>query len=80
MKRRTRVKILILFVLLFFAFPGQFSFAGAKGSKVKAGPSLVISQPTFEAGKVLEGGEVIHTFIIQNKGTKDLIIKSVKPG
>ncbi len=40
----------------------------------------MISNPTYEAGKVLEGSEIVHTFVLKNEGTKDLIIKNVKPG
>jgi hypothetical protein len=81
MERHTNVKLtLILFALFFFVASGKVSRAGTKDAKVKEGPSLVIAQPTFEAGKVLEGDEVVHTFIVQNKGSEDLVIKNVKPG
>ncbi len=54
--------------------------AGAAQKAAKGGPKIVIPQPTFEAGKVVEGDQITHTFIIKNKGDKDLVIKSVKPG
>ncbi len=77
MKKRA---ILVAFLFLTLVLPG-LSQAGTPGkAKPAAGPSLVISHPTFEAGKVLEGNEIVHTFILQNKGTKDLVIKNVKPG
>ncbi len=72
--------ILGFILLLFLASYGQVSRAGEKKAGTQEGPSMVISQPTFKAGNVLEGAEIVHTFIIQNKGTKDLVIKNVKPG
>ncbi|MBW1659212.1 MAG: hypothetical protein JRJ48_01780 [Deltaproteobacteria bacterium] len=72
--------LLYIFLLAFLVFYGPLLKAAEKTTKSKEGPSLVVAQPTFEAGKVLEGEEIVHTFIIQNKGTKDLVIKSVKPG
>ncbi len=77
MRRRA---CLVSFFFLFFALVGQ-PWAGSQGkSKPTGGPSLVISNPTYEAGKVLEGSEIVHTFVLKNEGTKDLIIKNVKPG
>jgi hypothetical protein len=43
-------------------------------------PHLVIAQQTFDAGKVIEGKEVSHAFVIKNQGSGALIIKQVKPG
>lgn len=44
------------------------------------GPAIFVPQPTFNAGKVIEGKILIHTFVIKNRGKSDLVIQSVKPG
>ena len=80
MERRKIKTLLNLFALIFLVFYGYSVGATEKDAKAKEGPSLVIVRPTFEAGKVLEGEEIVHTFVIRNKGIKDLVIKNVKPG
>ncbi|MBF0100551.1 MAG: hypothetical protein HQK77_06545 [Desulfobacterales bacterium] len=40
----------------------------------------VIPQPSYEFGSVMEGKEVIHDFIVQNKGNVNLDIINVRPG
>ncbi len=80
MKQVRTKNLLGIFLLLLLVFYGPLLRAAEKTNKGKDGPLLVIAQPTFEAGKVLEGEEIVHTFIVQNKGAKDLVIKNVKPG
>jgi len=76
-KRGGEIIAFFFLALLFFVIP---CMAGRMDVKSKDGPSIVILQPTFNAGKVTEGDVVVHTFMIQNKGTQTLVIKNVKPG
>jgi len=46
----------------------------------EAVPVAVVEEPSFEFGAVYEGVDVIHDFIIQNKGDADLEITGVKTG
>ncbi|MBT7086231.1 MAG: hypothetical protein HN931_08675 [Desulfobacterales bacterium] len=45
----------------------------------KGTPSAVIVSSKYEFPPVFEGVRVVHDFIIQNKGSAVLEIKSVKP-
>ena len=83
LKRKTAVFSVLLFALWVLFCPGVVTAAKkVKTVKtVKKGvPHLVVAPLTFEAGKVIEGKEVSHTFVIKNQGNATLIIKQVKPG
>jgi hypothetical protein len=41
---------------------------------------LIAAQPLFEFGRVLEGTEVVHDFLIVNRGSGDLRIDQVLTG
>lgn len=41
-------------------------------------PLAVVSAPVYQFGAVVEGQEVVHAFIVENKGTAALEIKRVK--
>jgi hypothetical protein len=43
-------------------------------------PAIVIEAKEYDAGEVYEGDEVIHSFIVKNKGKGELHINKVKPG
>ena len=43
-------------------------------------PSVFLPKDNHEFSQVVEGTQVLHDFIVQNKGTADLNIKKVKPG
>ena len=43
-------------------------------------PELTAAQPLFEFGRVLEGTEVVHDFLIENRGSGDLRIDQVLTG
>ncbi len=73
-----RFKILLVCVCCFL-FSVVNAFSDEKKT-VSNGPEMVVPEPSYTFEQVLEGEEVLHDFIIQNKGTSDLIIKKVKPG
>jgi len=63
--------------LLVFFFLGM---AYGVQNEVKNSPSAVFPEPGFEFDAVFEGIEVVHDFVIQNKGTATLDVKKVSGG
>lgn len=45
-----------------------------------AGPRLVIEEKTHDAGVILQGGIIEHSFTVFNKGDEILSINKVRPG
>ena len=45
-----------------------------------AGPAALFPQTLYEFSPVLDGAEVVHEFVVQNKGTATLSIDRVKTG
>ncbi len=43
-------------------------------------PEVNVVDPLFDFGRVLEGTEVIHDFLLENRGTGDLAIDQVRTG
>lgn len=43
-------------------------------------PSAFLREQTYAFESVVEGSEVIHNFILQNKGNETLFIENVKAG
>jgi hypothetical protein len=43
-------------------------------------PSLYVPEPSFQFESVVSGQEVNHDYILQNRGTAELEITSVKTG
>jgi len=63
----------ILFVLIPFSLFGQ-------SMDTPGTPSLYVPEPSFQFESVVSGQEVEHDYIVQNKGTAELEITSVKTG
>lgn len=63
--------------LIVFFFLGM---AYAVQNEVKGSASVVFPEPEFEFDAVFEGIEVVHDFVIQNKGTATLDVKKVSGG
>jgi len=74
---RYRVRFFIVFVL-FMPFFMAFSFASEKA--IQESPSAFFPRDKYKFNAVIDGAEVTHDFIIQNKGDAPLIIKDVKTG
>ena len=51
-----------------------------KESPAQGHPQMAIDDLNYDAGTVWEGEEVVHTFVIKNKGDAQLDITKVKPG
>ncbi len=58
---------------------GGSALAEEKPNKIPA-PSVLVPAPFFQFEPVLEGKDVLHDFIVQNKGDAELEIIKVQPG
>jgi uncharacterized membrane protein YciS (DUF1049 family) len=67
--------IVMLTVAIFLA-------GNAIGSEEKppASPSAFIAQPEYDFEPVVNGTQVMHDYVIQNKGTETLEIQKIKTG
>lgn len=63
----------LLFVLVPFSVFGQ-------SIDNPGTPSLYVPEPLFQFEPVVSGQKVTHDYIVQNKGTAELEITSVKTG
>ena len=69
-------RLLVLPLLMLVGLP----FAHGAQSAPAAVPSAVIRETRFEFPKALEGKEVTHDFIVENRGAAPLVIEEVKTG
>jgi hypothetical protein len=69
------VAALFFFIMVGYVPAGVF--AAAENPSV---PIAVFPEKAFEFGAVLEGKEIAHDFVVQNRGASELIIENVKPG
>ncbi len=78
MMKDKRVPVLLLACIL----PLLFWNAAMAEEKGKEGPSPAaqLSEPVYKFDSILEGKEILHDFIVQNKGTAELDILKVQPG
>jgi hypothetical protein len=74
-----RLKIILAFA---FAFCLLFSATGSFGTQNKKvqSPTAFLPETQYAFAPVLEGAEVLHDFILQNKGTVPLKVKKVRTG
>jgi hypothetical protein len=84
---RVRRKWYVLYLLLILVVPNS-AFCGPndQGNQGKqdgssaAFPKAHVPEPNYEFQPVVEGENVIHDFVVQNKGTATLDITRVRPG
>jgi hypothetical protein len=74
-----KFKISSAFFLLFCMVFSQTSAFGAS-KQTPQSPSAVIPESRFTFAPVTDGVEITHDFVMQNKGTAELKIESVKTG
>ena len=74
-----KIKNLFFFFLLFFLFLNLNASIKAEDN-VNTYPSAYLPVDNYEFEQVVEGNEIDHQFIIQNKGTAPLNIEKVKTG
>lgn len=60
-------------ILLFLS-----AFAG--GNDVKKVPAVVVPEAVYTFPRVVDGTQVVHDFILKNRGSATLKIQSVKTG
>jgi len=72
-----KIKPFILFVLgaVLFLSPNLYA-----QSESEQNPVISVAQPHYKFDLVLEGDEVAHDFVVQNKGNADLRISRVHTG
>jgi hypothetical protein len=73
-----RIKMIFIAVIFFTLFSIAVSFGSEK--EAQKSPSAFFPANSYEFEQVVDGAEVMHDFIIQNKGTAPLIIEKVKTG
>ena len=69
-----KVKIIIILTVIILLIANTI---GAK-DKTPVSPSALIGQTIYEFETVVDGAEVVHDFVIQNKGAATLEIQKVK--
>jgi len=74
-----KIKNLFFFFLLFFLFL-NFNASIKAEDNVNTCPSAYLPVDNYEFDTVIEGNEIDHQFIIQNKGTAPLNIEKVRTG
>ena len=84
MRKRLFLLTLSAIVLLCaaWAFAGQSIKMSAPGETKKSDkdqPRLVVPQMEYVFDPVLEGVQIKHDFVIENRGTAPLVIKNVRP-
>jgi hypothetical protein len=69
-------------LVIFFAISVLISNVSAEetAKAEKKGPVAVISNANFMAEPVIEGNDIIHTYVVKNTGTETLSISRVKTG
>jgi hypothetical protein len=71
-----RNRFCLILLIVFFAVVGFMVPVQAD----EGTPVVVIENGSFDFGSVYEGVDVVHDFIIQNKGDADLEVTNVKAG
>jgi hypothetical protein len=77
-------KNIFLFALVLFALTCCILFSqtdsfGTENNTLNV-PPVLVPESLYKFGPVLEGTEIIHDFIVQNKGTAPLKIEKVRTG
>ena len=74
-----KIKNIIFIYILSFLFLNLSSHIKAE-SNVDKYPYVYTPTDNYEFNTIIEGDEIEHSFIIQNKGTAFLNIEKVEPG
>ena len=72
-------KALFIFAIACFTLSFQTGSFGTE-NKTPNLPSVFVPESSFKFGPVLEGTEITHDFVVQNKGTTSLKIEKVRTG
>ena len=74
---RLKKVISSIFIVFSFCILASFSFADDAATE---GPVVFFPEPRYAFDEVLEGTELLHDFVIMNKGDSTLEVKKVNPG
>ncbi len=75
MKKKTLFLIFLTSCILFF----ETASFGTENKSLNS-PSVFVPESRFEFAPVLDGTEITHDFIVQNKGTAPLAVEKVRTG
>ena len=75
-----KLRNLALFLGVFGLLATGAQALAAQDESHPAVPEMIVVQPLFDFGRVLEGTEVVHDFLVENRGTGDLAIDQVRTG
>ncbi|MFP4650663.1 MAG: DUF1573 domain-containing protein, partial [Desulfobacterales bacterium] len=73
----TKSTIIKKICILVFSAAAAWAVAPAAAA---GGPTAVAENPVHDFGTVSAGSEVFHSFVIENTGDEDLLLKSVRAG
>ncbi len=68
----------VIFWVMFLFMAG--APASSQGVDAETGPKVYLPQQQHEFERVVEGVETVHAFVVQNVGSAELLIRSVKAG
>ena len=82
MKTITRLLLFAFFALALsaLAYAAGDAPGVGQGAAPPAGPSIQLSETSFDFGEVYGGKEYVHDFMVKNVGSATLEIKKVLPG
>lgn len=66
----------VIFWVMFLFIAG--ASASGQGVDAETGPKVYLPQPQHEFELVVEGVDTVHDFVVQNVGSEELLIQSVK--
>ena len=73
-----KLKVMLMAAIVFIALPVLCIFA--QDSAEQSLPQAFFAETRYEFEPVIDGQEVVHDFIIQNKGSAVLHVQRVKTG
>jgi hypothetical protein len=77
MRKKTSWVSVVAFLLLINGYIPE-AFGSGADTQIGPGPVAFFPETLYDAGMTLEGVDIKHDFIIQNRGTTDLLIQNVK--
>ncbi len=80
MKILSRLSFLAFFALALSGLPVAAGEAPAAQQAAARGPSIELSEMSWDFGDLYDGKEYVHHFKVKNVGTATLEIKKVLPG
>ena len=79
MKRYINI-VILYYGMMIFLFCGIACAADPGVNHKTNAPILFLPQPNYVFSRVVEGTEILHDFVVLNKGNSTLKIKKIKPG